>query len=405
MEVSLNHIYLLNKANKVAPNDPDLALLYVAIYSLSVFSCGVQRVKTKPFNPMLGETYDFYDKENGIKFFAEQVSHHPPIGASFIQNEQFEINFYLGVETKFTGNAVTSKPFAATHITLKSTGATFVYQGVTSVAHNILIGNRWVDIFGKVNIVELGSTRYCNLNCKECDFFSSNWHYVSGICYSQKKCRSYIFEGTWNDKILAQKVTPKPTSGGTPLTPKLSGLSRSKKEEKEDKLGKVKLSKSVEIMNTSKKDSPTKTTSSKKNITITNKQITDKNERTDIPNFDEGKAVIIWKNYVELCPEKPYDNWEMTKLAREAITFDEKYYIAKELLDTDSRSRPDRIAVENLDYETAETEKHKLEVEQRRQREERESKEVTWHPTYFENFKLENGIEIYKYKRNYAEFK
>jgi len=185
----------------------------------------------------------------------------------------------------------------------------------------------------------------------------------------------------------------------------LSGLSRSKKEEKEDKLGKVKLSKSVEIMNTSKKDSPTKTTSSKKNITITNKQITDKNERTDIPNFDEGKAVIIWKNYVELCPEKPYDNWEMTKLAREAITFDEKYYIAKELLDTDSRSRPDRIAVENLDYETAETEKHKLEVEQRRQREERESKEVTWHPTYFENFKLENGIEIYKYKRNYAEFK
>jgi len=205
MEVSLNHIYLLNKANKVAPNDPDLALLYVAIYSLSVFSCGVQRVKTKPFNPMLGETYDFYDKENGIKFFAEQVSHHPPIGASFIQNEQFEINFYLGVETKFTGNAVTSKPFAATHITLKSTGATFVYQGVTSVAHNILIGNRWVDIFGKVNIVELGSTRYCNLNCKECDFFSSNWHYVSGICYSQKNVDHIFSKEHGMTKFLRRK--------------------------------------------------------------------------------------------------------------------------------------------------------------------------------------------------------
>jgi hypothetical protein len=64
MEVSFNNISLLDIANKVAKEDPDLALLYVAIYSLSVFGSGVQRVKHKPFNPLLGETYEF--QQNGI---------------------------------------------------------------------------------------------------------------------------------------------------------------------------------------------------------------------------------------------------------------------------------------------------------------------------------------------------
>jgi hypothetical protein len=44
-------------------------------------------------------------------------------------------------------------------ITLKSTQATFLYEGVTSVAHNILIGSRWVDIYGKVLVDELNSGR------------------------------------------------------------------------------------------------------------------------------------------------------------------------------------------------------------------------------------------------------
>jgi hypothetical protein len=34
----------------------------------------------KPFNPLLGETFEFV-KPGKYKFFAEQVSHHPPITA------------------------------------------------------------------------------------------------------------------------------------------------------------------------------------------------------------------------------------------------------------------------------------------------------------------------------------
>ena len=39
-------------------------------------SCG--RTK-KPFNPMLGETYELVTED--FKFISEQVSHHPPVSA------------------------------------------------------------------------------------------------------------------------------------------------------------------------------------------------------------------------------------------------------------------------------------------------------------------------------------
>jgi len=37
----------------------------------------------KPFNPLLGETYELQTDE--FKFIAEQVSHHPPITAWHVE--------------------------------------------------------------------------------------------------------------------------------------------------------------------------------------------------------------------------------------------------------------------------------------------------------------------------------
>lgn len=43
----------------------------------------------KPFNPLLGETYEFCDHARGINFYGEQVSHHPPITAGVLETEHF----------------------------------------------------------------------------------------------------------------------------------------------------------------------------------------------------------------------------------------------------------------------------------------------------------------------------
>jgi hypothetical protein len=41
----------------------------------------------KPFNPILGETYQ--GEIGGIPVFVEQISHHPPISAFYMRNDKF----------------------------------------------------------------------------------------------------------------------------------------------------------------------------------------------------------------------------------------------------------------------------------------------------------------------------
>jgi hypothetical protein len=53
-----------------------MRLVYSAVFGFTQHSNSIGRFK-KPFNPILGETYEFVTKD--YKYFAEQVSHHPPL--------------------------------------------------------------------------------------------------------------------------------------------------------------------------------------------------------------------------------------------------------------------------------------------------------------------------------------
>jgi hypothetical protein len=69
----MGHYLLLEKAAQ--EQDPCLRLVYSTIFGFTQHSTSIERFN-KPFNPILGETYEFVSKD--FQFFAEQVSHHPP---------------------------------------------------------------------------------------------------------------------------------------------------------------------------------------------------------------------------------------------------------------------------------------------------------------------------------------
>ncbi|KAK4540172.1 hypothetical protein LTR36_009758 [Oleoguttula mirabilis] len=54
-------------------------LMYVAAFAISYFANNrvKERAVRKPFNPMLGETYELVREDLGVRFVAEKVSHHP----------------------------------------------------------------------------------------------------------------------------------------------------------------------------------------------------------------------------------------------------------------------------------------------------------------------------------------
>lgn len=66
----------------------------------------------KPYNPVLGETHYVWTQsaQSGkSSFYAEQVSHHPPVSAYTVRNEQEQITMEAtaGFSVKFAGNYVT----------------------------------------------------------------------------------------------------------------------------------------------------------------------------------------------------------------------------------------------------------------------------------------------------------
>lgn len=68
--------------------DATKRLLLVTAAMIEPFYCVPQRLG-KPFNPMLGETYEIIAPT--FRFFSEMVSHHPPICAWVCQGPGYEI--------------------------------------------------------------------------------------------------------------------------------------------------------------------------------------------------------------------------------------------------------------------------------------------------------------------------
>jgi len=81
----------------------------------------------------------------------------------------------------------------------------------------------------------------------------------------------------------------------------------------------------------------------------------------DIPDFQIDKKIPIWVNVEDKTREEPYSNWNMTTLSRDSCKIPKNHKLPK----TDSRLRPDRIALEKLQQTEAASEKHRLEEAQR----------------------------------------
>lgn len=56
-------------------------LIYVTLFAISGYASSQYRIGRKPFNPLLGETYECIRPDKGFRFIAEKVSHHPNVMA------------------------------------------------------------------------------------------------------------------------------------------------------------------------------------------------------------------------------------------------------------------------------------------------------------------------------------
>ncbi|GMP49342.1 hypothetical protein CsSME_00016358 [Camellia sinensis var. sinensis] len=162
----MEYSYLLDQADEC--EDPYMRLVYASSWAISVYYA-YQRT-WKPFNPILGETYEMVN-HGGMTFIAEQVSHHPPMSAGHAENEHFTYDVTSKLKTKFLGNSLDVYPVGRTCITLKRDGVVLDLVPPPTKVNNLIFGRTWVDSPGEMIMTNLTTGDKVVLYFQPCGWF------------------------------------------------------------------------------------------------------------------------------------------------------------------------------------------------------------------------------------------
>ena len=194
------YLDLLNKACEEPQQE--MRLCYIAAFIVGEIFLNNGRT-LKPFNPIIGECYEYYINDKNFRYYAEQVSHKPPVTAFIGETPDFELygdtlgntsfKFFQGcMELTFTNKI---------HLKLKKTGDHYTYVPPNALAKGIINPPLYVDYSGDVLIENVNDKKYkCELK-----FIAEGWTKGSlgnfeGTVYNEDKI-VYLLGGNWKKNI------------------------------------------------------------------------------------------------------------------------------------------------------------------------------------------------------------
>ncbi|XP_061441744.1 oxysterol-binding protein-related protein 3 isoform X4 [Rhineura floridana] len=186
-------------------------MVYVAAFAVSAYASTYYRAGSKPFNPVLGETYECVREDKGFQFFSEQVSHHPPISACHAESDNFVFWQDIRWKNKFWGKSMEIVPVGTTHVILPAFMDHYEWNKVTSCIHNILSGQRWIEHYGEIIIQNLNDhSCHCKLTFVKTKYWNHNVHEIEGNVLDKNGKVIHQLFGKWHENIYC----------GTPSSPK-----------------------------------------------------------------------------------------------------------------------------------------------------------------------------------------
>ncbi|XP_041797585.1 oxysterol-binding protein-related protein 3 isoform X1 [Chelmon rostratus] len=197
----LEYSELLDRAANT--QDPFERMVYIATFVVSGYASSYCRTGGKPFNPVLGETYECDRPDKGFRFVAEQVSHHPPISACHAESKNFIFWQDVRCKNKFWGKSMEIVPVGTTHVTLPGFGDHYEWNKVTSCIHNILSGQRWIEHYGEISIRNTSSDIcQCKITFIKAKYWNSSVNEVEGTITDTKGKVIHRLFGKWHEAVF-----------------------------------------------------------------------------------------------------------------------------------------------------------------------------------------------------------
>lgn len=323
--------------------DSSERLVYVAAFAASEYASTIGRV-AKPFNPLLGETFEYARPDKNYRFFIEQVSHHPPIGAAWADSPKWTYYGESAVKSKFYGKSFDINPLGTWFLKLRPTDGgkeeLYTWKKVTSSVIGIITGSPTVDNYGPMEIKNWTTGEVCLLDFKARGWKASSAYQITGRVNDSSGQTRFSLGGRWNSKIYAR------------LTPGYEA-----------------------------------TLEEPRNGT---------NRRGSVS--DPTQVSLIW----EANPRPTGIPFNLTPFVVTLNAIDDN--LRPWLPPTDTRLRPDQRAMEDGQYDFAATEKNRVEEKQRARRRQREEAGEEFIPQWFTRAKCPiTGEKFWNFSGKYWE--
>uniref|UniRef100_A0A146WLC6 Oxysterol-binding protein n=1 Tax=Fundulus heteroclitus TaxID=8078 RepID=A0A146WLC6_FUNHE len=337
----MEHACLLNRACELSNSLQRMEM----VASFAISAVGSQWGRTgKPFNPLLGETFELIREDPGYRLVSEQVSHHPPVSAFHAESLSGDFVFHGSIypKLKFWGKSVEAEPRGTMTLELLKHNEVYTWSNPTCCVHNIILGKLWIEQYGTMEIINHSTGEKCVLEFKPSGMLGKDLHRVEGYIQEKSKKKFCVLYGKWTGYIWA--VNPH-----TYETYK-------KSEKKDDK--------------------------TKKNDELENAENCDE---SDSPELLKSVNAVPGSSLLWRIQARPPHSAKMYNFTNFAMALNELEPGMEAILaPTDCRFRPDIRAMENGDIDEASKEKERLEEKQRAARKERANQNEEWSPRWFQ---------------------
>uniref|UniRef100_A0A8B9FW95 Oxysterol-binding protein n=1 Tax=Amazona collaria TaxID=241587 RepID=A0A8B9FW95_9PSIT len=336
----MEHTYLIHKASSLSSTTERMQC--VAAFAVSAVASQWERTG-KPFNPLLGETYELIRDDLGFRLLSEQVSHHPPISAFYAEglNNDFVFHGSIYPKLKFWGKSVEAEPKGTMTLELLEHNEAYTWTNPTCCVHNIIVGKLWIEQYGNVEITNHKTGEKCILSFKPCGLFGKELHKVEGYIQDKSKKKLCALYGKWTECLYS--VDPATFDAY----------------------------KKIDKKNTEEKKS--------------GKQMGNAEELDEMPLPDSESvyvipgSILLWK--ITPRPPNSAQMYNFTSFAMALNELDKE--MESVIPKTDCRLRPDIRAMENGEIDLASEEKKRLEEKQRTARKNRSKSEEDWKTRWF----------------------
>ncbi|KAG8529430.1 uncharacterized protein KY384_006067 [Bacidia gigantensis] len=149
---SLEYSQLLDSAADATTSVDRIILITAFAISLLSSARIKERAIRKPFNPMLGETFELVREDRGYRFLAEKVCHRPVRVASQADSFKWSLSHSPSPTQKFWGKSAELLTDGKFHVALHTSGEHFSWTQPTTFLRNIIAGEKYVEPVGSLSV-------------------------------------------------------------------------------------------------------------------------------------------------------------------------------------------------------------------------------------------------------------